>query len=131
MNEHEGVTPQKFGAVGDGVTDDREALAAAIHYASVNHVTLELPERSYACHDWLELDHVKIYSHNAQILYHGFRLNAPALQAYDDVEILGKLTVWANDDQQDHYGQRAGMASGDFNTGIGSHRCLLFQCVFY
>lgn len=117
------ITPQDFGARGDGVTDDREALMEAIRYASSHNAVLELPEATYACHDWLELDHVKIVSHHAKILYYGFRLNAPALQLYDDVEILGKLTVWANDDQLDHYGQRAGMAFGDFNTGIGSHRC--------
>lgn len=117
------VIPQNFGAKADGVTDDRETLMAAIRYASLNHMTLEIPEGTYACHDWLELDHVKVFSRNATILYHGFRLNAPALQLYDDVEILGKLNIWANNDKQDHYGQRAGMALGDFYTGIGSHRC--------
>ena len=117
------ITPQQFGAVGDGLTDDREAIMKAVRAASKQNAVLELLEATYACFDWLEFDRVKIVSHNAKILYYGFRLDAPAIQMYNDVEIIGKLTVWANDDKQDHYGQRAGMAFGDFYTGDGSHGC--------
>ena len=41
------VTPQKFGAMGDGVTDDTTALQAAITYAEENTGLLYIPSGDY------------------------------------------------------------------------------------
>lgn len=41
------VTPEQFGAVGDGETDDTEALQAAIEYCQINNQHLVLPSKTY------------------------------------------------------------------------------------
>ncbi len=41
------VTPQMFGAIGDGVTDDTEALQAAINHCSTQNVMLYIPHGKY------------------------------------------------------------------------------------
>ena len=42
------ITPEQFGAVGDGVTDDSTAIQTAINYASDNGLTLKIPSKVYA-----------------------------------------------------------------------------------
>lgn len=48
-----GVTPQMFGAKGDGITNDTKAVQAAIDYASKNekHKTVFIPEGIYSVKD--------------------------------------------------------------------------------
>ena len=41
------VTPEMFGAVGDGVTDDTAAINAAIAYATEKHLTLRFNPKTY------------------------------------------------------------------------------------
>ena len=43
----ESVSVKDFGAVGDGTTNDRNALQAAITYASVNNIALYIPTGTY------------------------------------------------------------------------------------
>lgn len=42
------ITPEMFGAVGDGITDDHDAIQTAIEYASNNGVTLTILSKTYA-----------------------------------------------------------------------------------
>lgn len=51
--EQFGVTPQMFGAVGDGVHDDTEALQEAIIFCENNHVSLYVPSGIYNVSDTL------------------------------------------------------------------------------
>lgn len=44
---NEYITPEQFGAKGDGTTDDQKAIQAAIDYASTNGVTLVIPSKTY------------------------------------------------------------------------------------
>lgn len=41
------VTPQVFGAKGDGVTDDTEAIQAAMDYCQLNRTKLVIPSKKY------------------------------------------------------------------------------------
>ncbi|MBQ8140503.1 MAG: hypothetical protein IJ038_02270 [Clostridia bacterium] len=120
---NETVTPQSFGAVGDGRADDLAMLSEAAAYAREKKCILELPSGSYYTSDTLVLEGVMVLSRDAEILYNGHRLDAPGVYVGDGTAIYGNLRIDANDDPQDHYGQRAGMAFGDFYTGVGSHRC--------
>ena len=50
------LTPEQFGAVGDGVTDDQKAMQTALDTAAENHVPLELKTgATYLCKEYLEL----------------------------------------------------------------------------
>ena len=49
------VTPEMFGAVGDGITDDHNAMQAAINYASDNGLTLTIPSKNYAIKETLNI----------------------------------------------------------------------------
>ena len=49
------VTPEMFGAVGDGITDDHNAMQAAIDYASDNGLTLTIPSKNYAIKETLNI----------------------------------------------------------------------------
>lgn len=49
------VTPEMFGAVGDGVTDDHNAMQTAIDYASNNGLTLTIPSKNYVIKDTLNI----------------------------------------------------------------------------
>jgi len=42
------ITPEMFGAVGDGITDDHDAIQSAIDYASNNGLTLVILSKTYA-----------------------------------------------------------------------------------
>ena len=41
------VTPEMFGAVGDGVTDDTDAVNACLQYAVTNNLSVYIPEKTY------------------------------------------------------------------------------------
>lgn len=45
------VTPEMFGAVGDGVTDDSIAFSNAVDFAHTNNIPLVMEEKSYDAHD--------------------------------------------------------------------------------
>lgn len=49
------VTPEMFGAVGDGVTDDHKAMQNAIDYASDNGLTLTILGKNYVIKDTLNI----------------------------------------------------------------------------
>lgn len=52
-----GVTPQRFGAVGDGVADDTAAFQAMANYARANGVPMVVPGGTYSITDTVNLWH--------------------------------------------------------------------------
>lgn len=55
------ITPEMFGAVGDGQTDDYSAFVQAVGYAVDNYVAIKLVAKSYYLSDTLELNMPDIY----------------------------------------------------------------------
>jgi hypothetical protein len=49
------ITPETFGAVGDGIADDREAIQNAINFASENNLKLQLLNKTYYISDALSI----------------------------------------------------------------------------
>lgn len=47
------ISPMLFGAAGNGVTDDSDALESAINFAIANNATLDGQGKTYACHSVL------------------------------------------------------------------------------
>ena len=58
-----GVTPQMFGAKGDGITDDSKAVQSAIDYAAKNHKfnTVYIPEGVYSVKNLKLKQNVKLH----------------------------------------------------------------------
>ena len=52
-----GVTPQRFGAVGDGLTNDTAAFQAMANYARANRVPMVVPGGTYLLDDTINLWH--------------------------------------------------------------------------
>jgi hypothetical protein len=50
------VMPERFGAVGDGETDDHDALQEALDYAAENGAEVWLSPKIYACENALNID---------------------------------------------------------------------------
>ena len=126
------VTPQLFGAMADGKTDDSPALEKAIAYASAHGFVLELPEGDYYCSEITTLRDVTVLSQNAKISFHGMHLCRPAIDMKDNVKIFGKLSVWIIDNQSagpNHSG-RCCMAFGVYETGEGAHHCYVEDVTF-
>ncbi len=126
------VTPQQFGAKGDGKTDDIHALRRAREYASLHNMPLELPEADYYTSSSWQLDNVTIISRNARISYHGLEFNRPAVEMFDYVNIFGDFNVWAIDYAPEMtHGNRCGIAFGDYDSGRGAHHCYLENPVLW
>ena len=49
------VTPEMFGAIGDGVTDDAKAIQNTINYGSSNKVNIEFGSKNYLCESSLTI----------------------------------------------------------------------------
>lgn len=128
--EKKTLTPQMFGAVADGVTDDYKALAAAIEAASREGKTLELPEGNYRTEHYLVLDHINVQSHNATISCYDLTLNMPAIDMRNNVNIYGTLTVYHVNSVKWTHGGRAGMGFGNYETGVGAHNCYVEHVIF-
>jgi hypothetical protein len=55
------VNVKDFGAVGDGVADDRNKIISALNYAASANKKLYIPDGIYACSDWIPLpDKIKL-----------------------------------------------------------------------
>ncbi|MCI7206947.1 MAG: phage baseplate upper protein [Clostridium sp.] len=65
------ITPEIFGAKGDGIVDDTEALRETIKYALNNSTMIRL-EKTYKTTDTLVISgDLKIFGENARIIYEG------------------------------------------------------------
>lgn len=117
------VTPQMFGAKGDGQTDDSAAMAQAIAYASQNNVPLVLPEAVYYCLEVTTLENITVQSQNATVYYMGLERNVPAVDLKNNVSVYGTLNVYAYDNVTNNgiisHGGRCGVGVGNYNTGAG------------
>lgn len=49
------VTPEMFGAVGDGITDDAKAIQNTINYGASNKVNIEFGSKNYLCESSLTI----------------------------------------------------------------------------
>ena len=65
------TTPQQFGAVGDGVTDDTQALQDAITHCTMNHVPLFIPVGTYLFNATLQINQISVYGFDATLKYTG------------------------------------------------------------
>ena len=133
------VTPQQFGAKGDGVTDDIEALRRATASAVEKGVALELPEGEYYISTTWDLGNITVISQNAKISYHGMEFNRPAVDIYDNVNIFGTFQVAVPvlcEIRADHppyhtHGNRCAVAFGNYDTGRGAHHCYIEDIVIW
>ncbi len=119
------VTPQMFGAVGDGVTDDTAAIQKAVQNAAANRTLLKLPEAEYYTTEPIDLDNINVQSENAKILFYGKQASVPAVDMHSNVSITGKLRIWTvdNTDVTQNHGGRSGIAFGNYNSGEGARNC--------
>ena len=65
------ITPQAFGAVGDGVADDTQPLLDAISYAYSNNCTLIIPAGTYKYTQTLVIKNIIIEGKKATLYYTG------------------------------------------------------------
>ena len=119
------VTPQMFGAKGDGVTDDTDAINAAIANAKANGATLKLPEATYYTSKPIDLDSINVQSENAFIKFYGMQASVPAINMQTNVNITGKIRIWTVDNTSvtGNHGGRCAMGFGNYNTGVGAYNC--------
>lgn len=54
------VTPQMYGAIGDGVSDDTEALKRAAEYCAANNAILHIPVGSYVINESIDMRYIDI-----------------------------------------------------------------------
>lgn len=117
------VSPLDFGAVGDGKTDDSEALRKAIAYAAEQKCVLSLGNRDYYCLQPTVLENVTVLSDHAKISYYGLTLNKPAVDVRDNTDIFGVLRVFSVDNGLSNHGGRCGVLFGDYESGAGAVNC--------
>lgn len=131
------VTPQQFGAKGDGKSDDIQALRQAKEHAVKHGVPLELPNAEYYTSTTWELGDVTVISKDAKISYHGKEFNRPAVDIYDNVNIFGTFHVDSvelcdvrSDKPPYHtHGNRCAVAFGNYDNGRGAHHCYIEDIV--
>ncbi|MBR7161926.1 MAG: hypothetical protein IKD07_05875 [Clostridia bacterium] len=125
------VDPAKFGAVGNGKTDDTDALECAIDYASKNGKILKLPRKDYYTSRPIALNNVEILSENAKISFYGMQASVPAIDMHDNVTIKGRLRIWTVDNTKEtgNHGGRCAMGFGNYGTGVGAHNCYVEDLV--
>ena len=130
------VTPEQFGALGNGVADDTAAMVAAAAYASEKGATLLLTG-NYRTNTTVAFGDLTIRSENAQITYYGKEFNRPAIDMYDNVNIYGRFTVDAvnvyngTSDTPPYrtHGNRCGVAFGNYDSGRGAHNIYIEDIV--
>ena len=120
------VTPQMFGAYGNGKADDSIALLRGITFARDNGLTLTLTkDTEYYTLSTMTLENVTVRSENAKISYNGKDQNRPAIDMKDNASIYGKLRVYAVDNKMSNHGGRAGIGFGYYGSGEGAHHCYI------
>ena len=117
------VLPQQFGAIGDGIADDTDALEQAIAEAMRKKLALKLPKGEYKITKTLVLDHINVYCEEVKISFYGLTQNVPAIDMWDHVNIYGKLHIWTIDNKVGNHGGRCGMGFGEYASGRGAHHC--------
>lgn len=125
MNHQEYIIPQPFGAIGDGITDDTDALEAAVAAAHEKKLPLKLPKGEYKIFRTLVLDCIDVYCEDVKISFYGLTQNVPGVDVWNNVNIYGKLHIWTIDNKLGNHGGRCGMGFGEYATGRGSHHCYI------
>ena len=133
------VTPQHFGAYGDGKQNDTVAVQRAIQFANDNKLELRLPEAEYRTMTTMSLQGLTVRSENAKISYYGKEFNRPAIDILGDVNVYGTFHVNAaemysprSDKAPYHtHGNRCAVAFGSYDTGVGAHNCYIQDLVIW
>lgn len=126
------VTPQMFGAYGNGVRDDSGAMSRAIGYAVENGLELVLPEVEYYCSSPTVFENITVRSQNAKISYWGLTASVAAVDVKDNVNIYGTLHIWSYDNTRNgisNHGGRCGLGFGYYGSGEGSQNCYIEHVV--
>ena len=131
------VTPQHFGAYGDGKQNDTVPVQRAIQYATDFNLEIRLPEGEYRTMTTITLEGLTVRSENAKISYYGKEFNRPAIDILGDVNIYGTFHVNAaemyapesNTAPYHTHGNRCGVAFGSYDTGVGAHNCYIQDLV--
>lgn len=63
------ITPQMFGAKGDGINDDYQAIYDAIYYANANNKTVYIPNATYRLSHALDLSTIPFVLHGDDYRY--------------------------------------------------------------
>ena len=82
------VTPQDYGAIGDGVTDDSQAFLDAISYCEANGKVLIVPKAQYIISQTLNLTDSKLRGEDAELRYTGTGSAINVVHGYN-LEISG------------------------------------------
>ena len=133
------VTPQHFGAYGDGKQNDTVPVQRAIQYATDFKLEIRLPEGDYRTMTTITLKGLTVRSENAKISYYGKEFNRPAIDILGDVNIYGTFHVNAaemyapasNSAPYHTHGNRCGVAFGSYDTGVGAHNCYIQDLVIW
>lgn len=65
------ITPEMYGAIGDGTTDDTDAMQTAINYSAEHNKILVIPAKTYKCRELTAKNNMSIIGvspHNSVIL---------------------------------------------------------------
>ena len=129
LNESlERITPQAFGAIGNGQVDDTTALFAAAKAASEKGLVLEL-DGEFLYSQTLELASVNVLSKNAKLVYVGETKSVPAVDMIRNVNVFGTLHIDFSDNGPGNHGGRCAMGFGHYGTGRGGYDCYVEHVV--
>jgi len=125
------VSPEQFGAYGNGETDDTVNLTRAIDFAVEHDLTLHLTG-DYRTVTTMNFDNLDVQSDNARISYYGQEFNRPAVDMYENVNIYGKINIYADIyNPPGTHGGRCGMSFGNYDTGRGAKNCYIEHVVIW
>lgn len=119
------VTPQQFGAFGDGKRNDHTAIMRAVQYASEGGIRLELPEADYYTMNAIILENIEVKSHNAKISYNGIQANTPTLEVRSNTRVTGNLNLYLYDPKTEWSAERCALLIGDYTTVFTVKNCYI------
>lgn len=122
----EQVTPQQFGALGNGKNDDSIPLSRAGLYASEKKVRLLLPAGSeYRIEYYVTFGNVDIDSENAKISYYGMDANTAAVYVESNTNLYGTLNIWTIDNNLVNNGERCALMFGKYQSQSSVTDCYI------
>lgn len=131
IEAEDSVTPQQFGAKGDGVANDATSLMRAGSFAATANVKLILPEAEYRTEIPVTFGGVKIFSQNAKISFHGMQKSTAAVYLESNTEIHGTLNIWTVDNQLygSNHGERCALMFGKYENFTSVTDCYVESVV--
>lgn len=96
------VSVKDFGAVGDGVTDDTNAIQNAVEYCRINKKLLFLPAGEYIYHETLAFNDVSVIGAGSQLSKLVYNGDGNAIEGYGPDSYYGHFMLKAGNGNHNH-----------------------------